>query len=147
MATKWTREEIEQAANLVKEFTAAKAAEEMTRITGRPISRSGLIGALYRAGYGGDIYSAARTFTRIRAPRDIKKPLAGGVKRDKKTKTMQWLQKAIKAPRQRYAPQEPVYKRKDTCKFIGSDYCVCGKDSQGSWCEDHKKIVFVQPWK
>lgn len=41
-----------------------------------------------------------------------------------------------------YTLNEPRYEKKWTCQyFIGSD--MCGKESQGPWCEEHKKVVHV----
>lgn len=39
---------------------------------------------------------------------------------------------------------EPLYQAKGTCQFItsdGSPWVKCGKDSHGSWCEEHQKLV------
>lgn len=139
--TKWSEAEIEQAKALIATMTAKAAAVEMTKITGRPITKSSLIGILYRTGNNGNSYCKARSKgNRTPRPRNgntikLKLPKPIG-----KPPESYWRTVAYEVPRMD-SVAAPLYKPKGTCQYIDDSNLKCEKECRGSWCEDHEKIV------
>jgi hypothetical protein len=124
----WTPEEIQQAVELVRTMSAKDAAAIMSENTGRNISRSSLIGALYR-NKRQDAYMNKQ---------------ARGVIRELKPKTTTTKitkNKSVSVPKLK----NPVYLGQGTCQWINPDNTRCALPTEGPWCETHRQVVFIQP--
>ena len=140
----WTPEEVARASELIQVMSAAAAAIRLSEETDRKITRSALISKLNRARYGGPTFNPAHTIgctISRNASGEPKKKRVSTSKAPKdysQFKTKRWGLPKISTKRE---PLSPRYLPKWTCQYIGDVPGMCGKESHGPWCDEHKQIV------
>lgn len=118
----WTPSLVERAQSLYKIHPAEKVAEILEKEFNHSLSRSSIIGIIHRTRIKNGHVPKQRKRVLDYAPY-LPGPITKSTEADTKT----------------------FYKREKTCKFILPDNSSCSLPSTGSWCEEHKKIVFVPP--
>jgi hypothetical protein len=110
-------------------MTALEAAEILTERFGREVTRCSLIAVLNRKGIakGATLYTAGKK----RKSKSKIKPITTF---PKKTSVQRIILETIET-----VPYQPKW----TCQYFIGDTTMCGTESNGPWCEEHKKIVFL----
>lgn len=125
MERKYKTEHIEFCVNLWKmEISSGEIARRFSAKYGMPVTRNTIIGLIHRNTNHKHTAPSVkgRPTTKVRrAPPIVKVPQLAVV---------------------RYTP-EPRYERISTCQYFIGDK-MCGVKSHGSWCDEHKEVVYVR---
>ena len=141
MLTEWSETEIKMAAELIVQMTATEAAAILTEKTGRTITKSALIGRLFRSGKKVEKFYTTRAKNaapRVQRQKSITLPLP--VRHP--TPRLDIQQRIDRALSKQFTPLPPRYQPKATCQYIDDNNHRCEAVSQGPWCDHHKAIVF-----
>jgi hypothetical protein len=144
----WTPEEIARAKELVKHMSCRDAAQTLTIEFKRHITRSAVIGKLNRIGHHGPEHMRFRCPSpNTKGISRARKPKKPGLILVPHTRYMDDVEDADSRNAKfgiRYQKAEPRYEPEWTCQYIGPDDKKCNVKCRGSWCEEHKKIVYMR---